>query len=108
MAGQFVAGPVYDALLHTLFLGFVFSMIFGHAPVIVPAVLGVQVPYTPIFYLHLGLLHLSLLLRVVGDGLLLFPLRRWGGLLNEVAVLLFLLVTAVAAQRGKKNEKLRK
>ncbi|MFZ1396526.1 MAG: hypothetical protein WAS33_06505 [Candidatus Promineifilaceae bacterium] len=106
--GQYVAGPVYDALLHTLFLGFVFSMIFGHAPVIVPAVLGVQVPYTPIFYLHLGLLHLSLLLRVVGDGLLLFPLRRWGGLLNEVAVLLFLLVTAVAVQRGKKNKKLRK
>ncbi|GJM41979.1 MAG: hypothetical protein DHS20C20_22610 [Ardenticatenaceae bacterium] len=103
--GQYVAGPVYDALLHTLFLGFVFSMIFGHAPVIVPAVLGVQVPYTPIFYLHLGLLHLSLVLRVVGDGLLSFPLRRWGGLLNEVAVLLFLLVTAVAARRGKKNEK---
>lgn len=106
--GQYVAGPVYDALLHTLFLGFVFSMIFGHAPVIVPAVLGVQVPYTPIFYLHLGLLHLSLLLRVGGDWLLWLPLRRWGGLLNEVAVLLFLLVTAVAVRRGKKNEKLGK
>src|SRR5690606_5110742 len=38
--GQYVAGPVYDALLHTIFLGFVFSMIFGHAPVIIPAVLG--------------------------------------------------------------------
>lgn len=106
--GQYVAGPIYDALLHTIFLGFVFSMIFGHAPVIIPAVLGIQVLYTPLFYIHLGLLHLSLLMRVVGDLLLWLPLRRWGGLLNEVAVLLFLLVTAVAVRRGKKNDKSRK
>ena len=38
--GQQAAGPIYDAQLHTLFLGFVFGMIFGHAPVIFPAVLG--------------------------------------------------------------------
>lgn len=106
--GQYVAGPIYDALLHTIFLGFVFSMIYGHAPVIVPAVLGVQVAYTPLFYVHLALLHLSLVMRVVGDLLLWLPLRRWGGLLNEVAVLLFLLVTAVAVLRGKKNGQSRK
>ena len=29
-------GPRYDAALHTFFIGFVFSMIFGHAPVIFP------------------------------------------------------------------------
>lgn len=101
--GQHVAGPIYDALLHTIFLGFVFSMIFGHAPVIVPAVLGIQVPYTPLFYVHLALLHLSLVMRVLGDLLLWLPLRRWGGLLNEVAIVLFLLVTATAILRGKKN-----
>ncbi|MBE2223551.1 MAG: hypothetical protein IAF02_18565 [Anaerolineae bacterium] len=106
--GQYVAGPVYDALLHTIFVGFVFSMIFGHAPVIIPAVLGIQVPYTPLFYVHLALLHLSLVMRVAGDLLLWLPLRRWGGLLNEVAIVLFLLVTAVAVWRGKKNDKSRK
>lgn len=106
--GQYVAGPIYDALLHTIFLGFVFSMIFGHAPVIVPAVLGVQVPYTPLFYAHLALLHISLGLRVVGDLLLWLSLRRWGGMLNEVAVVGFLLVTVVAVRRGKVNEKTRK
>ncbi len=100
-----VAGPLYDAMLHTIFLGFVFSMIFGHAPVIVPAVLGVQVPYSPIFYSYLILLHVSLVLRVAGDLLLQMQLRRWGGLLNEVAVLLFLLVTAVAVWRGKKQKR---
>ena len=79
-------------------------MIFGHAPVIVPAVLGVQVPYSPLFYVHLALLHLSLVLRVAGDLLFWLPMRRWGGLLNEVAVLLFLLVTAVAVLVGRKRE----
>jgi hypothetical protein len=99
--GRLPAGPVYDAMLHTIFLGFVFSMIFGHAPVIIPAVVGIQIPYTPLFYAHLTLLHLSLVLRIAGDFLLSPPARRWGGLLNEVAILLFLLVTAAAARRGR-------
>ena len=51
----------------------------------------------------LGLLHLSLVMRVMGDWLLWLPLRRWGGLLNEVAVVLFLLVTAVVAIYGRKK-----
>lgn len=38
-AGAVYAGPLYDALLHSLFVGFVFAMIFGHAPIIVPALL---------------------------------------------------------------------
>jgi len=91
--GGYVAGPVYDAMLHSLFLGFVFSMIFGHAPVIIPAVLRVAVPYRPIYYVHLALLHISLILRVAGDLALGPVARRWGGLLNVVAVLLFLAVT---------------
>lgn len=99
--GQYAAGLVYDAMLHTIFVGFVFSMIFGHMPIILPAITGIQVPYTPVFYGHLLLLHVSLVLRVVGDLLLSLPLRRWGGLLNEVAIVLFLLVTAVSVMRGK-------
>src|SRR5690606_28414698 len=30
----------YDAIVHTFFLGFVFSMIFAHGPIILPCVLG--------------------------------------------------------------------
>ena len=48
------AGAQYDAILHALFVGFVFSMIFGHALIIFPAVLGVRVAYRRIFYLPLG------------------------------------------------------
>ena len=103
---SFAAGPIYDALLHTLFLGFVMSMIFGHAPVIIPAVMGVRIPYRPAFYAHLLLLHVSLILRVAGDLLPNWPARRWGGMLNEVAILLFLAVTIMAA-RTKKPEPVR-
>lgn len=91
--GAYVAGPIYDAMLHTVFLGFVFSMIFGHAPVIIPAVLRVPVPYRPVFYAHLALLHVSLATRVVGDLAMSPAIRRWGGLFNVVAILLFLVVT---------------
>jgi hypothetical protein len=101
--GRYPAGPIYDAMLHTIFLGFVFSMIFGHAPVIIPAVMGVPIKYLPIFYVHLSLLHLSLILRVAGDLLLWLPARQWGGLLNEVAVVLFLMVTVFAASQGMKK-----
>ena len=66
-----MAGPYYDAMLHTVFVGFVFAMIFGHAPIIVPAILGrTPSPYHPALYGPLALLHASLLLRVTGDLLL--------------------------------------
>lgn len=99
------SGPIYDALLHTLFLGFVMSMIFGHAPVIIPSVMGVKVPYTPAFYAHLILLHVSLVVRVAGDLLSSPALRQWGGLFNEIAILLFLAVTILSARfLGRKKE----
>ena len=89
-AHDFVAGPKYDAMLHAVFLGFVFSMIFAHAPVIFPSITGGALPFRRGFYLHLFLLHGSLLLRVAGD-LFGSPLvQQWGGVGNIVAVLLFL------------------
>jgi hypothetical protein len=86
----------YDALLHSLFLGFIISMIFGHAPIILPAVMGRGMSFRPSFYAHLLLLHLSLLLRVGGDLQNLPLVREWGGMLNVIALLLFLATTARA------------
>ncbi len=102
----FVAGPYYDAMLHAVFLGFVFSMIFGHAPIILPAVLGVGMAFRRAFYLHWALLHLSLLLRIGGDLAEWMPGQRWGGLGNVLAILLFLgnTVRAVAAGPGGTHE----
>jgi hypothetical protein len=98
-APLFVGGMAYDAMLHTLFLGFVFSMIFGHAPIILPAVVNLPVNYTPRFYIHLALLHASLLLRIVGDLTLTPALQHWGGLLNVCAVVLFLGSTLLATRQ---------
>ena len=84
------AGFLYDAMLHALFLGFVFSMIFGHAPIILPAVMPIDVTYRPRFYVHLILLQLSLVVRVIADLLAAQPVRQWAGLINVLAVLIFL------------------
>lgn len=94
---QPAGGLAYDAALHALFLGFVMSMVFAHAPVIVPAVLRVRLPFHSRFYLHLGLLHASLALRLLGGDLAgNIRLWQWGGATGEVAILLFLVATAGA------------
>lgn len=100
-SGFVPAGPRFDAVLHAIFVGFVFSMIFGHAPLILPAVLGIRPVWTPRFYLHLALLHGALGLRVAGDLLDGFALRKLGSWGNAVAIGVFLISTvwAVASQR---------
>ncbi len=94
----FAGGPFYDAMLHTILLGFVFSMIFGHAPIIIPAILGTGIVYRPFFYAHLILLHLSLVMRVVGDLGNMPSLRLWSGMLNVAAILLFIGNTILAVR----------
>jgi len=98
--GAQVAGPRYDAELHVIFIGFVISMIFGHAPIIFPAILGVPINFQPAFYIQLILLHASLALRVVADYANLYTLRMWGGLLNEVAILLFIAMTVYSIRKS--------
>lgn len=98
-AEYFGAGPVYDAMLHSLLLGYVFSMIFAHAPLMAPTLLGTGVPYQPGFYATLGLLHASLILRILGDMLAVPGLRQWGGLLNVAALLLFAAGLALTLRR---------
>ena len=95
----YTAGPIYDAKLHAVFVGFVFSMVFGHAPIIFPAVLGSPIAYRRHFYIPLVLLHLSLALRLASDFGGLVTLRQWGGLLNALAILLFLLLILLNALR---------
>lgn len=90
-------GPAYDASLHAVFLGFVMSMVFAHAPVIVPAVLRVPLPFRHGFYAQLALLHASLALRLIGGDLAgSVPLWQAGGIGGEIAILLFFGASAAA------------
>lgn len=98
--GALYAGPDYAAMLHAFLLGFVFSMIFGHAPIILPAITCLRLNYSPLFYGHLILLHAALIYRTYGSLTLDFTAQRWGGLLNVVAILLFMTVTVGSILRS--------
>jgi hypothetical protein len=90
-----------DAGLHAVLLGFVFSMVFGHAPIIFPAVTRAAMPYHWSFYIPLVLLQASLAIRIAGDLSEVADWRRLGGMANAAALLLFVLGTIAAVVRGK-------
>lgn len=95
-----LGAPVRDVALHALGLGFVFSMVMGHAPVILPAIARIKMQYGWPFYLPLAALHASLVLRF-GLGLFNAEWRAAGALLNAFAMLAFALTAlgGIAAWR---------
>jgi hypothetical protein len=99
VAGLPPSNLTIDAMLHAIFLGFVFSMIFGHAPIILPAVLPVDITYRPVFYGPLVLLQSTLVMRIIADLTLNFALRQWAGLFNVLAILFFLATMLLSAKR---------
>ena len=92
--GWVVSGPIYDAVLHAVFVGFVLSMVFAHAPIILPAVARIAIPFHRALYVPLGVLHAGVLVRIVGDLAGLSEVRRVGGALNAVALASFLAAVA--------------
>lgn len=95
-------GASYDAVLHTYFLGFVFAMIFGHAPIIFPAVLNIPITFKSRFYLHLALLTVSLAARVLADFRGWPAVRAWSAAGNAIAILTFVISTAAATMGSRK------
>ena len=90
LGGAARSGIAYDGVIHAVFLGFTISMIMAHAPVILPAVLRIKLPYHPIMYVPAATLHATLLLRVgVGDLRGLPTIVKIGGVGNIVALLMF-------------------
>ncbi|WP_211217937.1 hypothetical protein [Microbacterium luticocti] len=102
------AQPVYDTVVHAVFLGYTISMIMAHATTILPAVLHITLPYRPAFWVPAALLQLSLVVRLwVGDGLAVPAGWQIGGVLGVIALLLFVLTALGSAIAGpvRKNEK---
>jgi hypothetical protein len=91
----------YDVVLHLFFLGFVFSMIFAHGPVILPGVLALQVrPYSSLLYIPLAVLTISIVLRACADaGLLDAGLRELSGWMSAGSILLYFAILAGATLR---------
>jgi hypothetical protein len=84
----------YDAIIHTFFLGFAFSMIFAHGPVILPGVLGIGVkPYHNVLYLPIATSMVSLILRLLSDLMVLPPMvRAWSGWISAGCILLYFII----------------
>ena len=101
-AGAFQPGAILrDAALHALLLGFVFSMVFGHAPIILPAVTRLRLHWHVGFYLPLIVLHLSLAARVIAGVDEWFALRQVAAISNAVAIALFMLIVVTSLRRGR-------
>ncbi|AWN39569.1 hypothetical protein [Methylobacterium durans] len=79
----------YDMAVHAVLLGFVLSMVFGHALVILPAVGGVRVRYAPVLYGPLTVLHASVVFRLGADLFGSEAGRRWSSIATVIAILSF-------------------
>ena len=89
----------YDAAIHAIAIGFVLSMIFGHAPIILPAVIGLRVGYSAAVYGPLALLHLSVLLRVTADLFERVELRAISGPVTIVALAGYAATLMIASRK---------
>lgn len=97
----------YDAVLHSFFIGFVFSMIFSHAVIVLPAVTGLVVKvYRPILYLWFVLLQASLIVRIVSDVVVDVLCRKIAGMANGLSILLFFVSMAVIMRNEIQKRKL--
>lgn len=97
--------PLRDLALHALGVGFVFSMMFAHAPVILPALTRLKLRFGPHFYLPLALLHASLAIRAAGALDIRF--LSAGALGHAVAIAAFMvtLLASALAWRWKEAER---
>jgi hypothetical protein len=89
----------YDAAVHAIAIGFVLSMIFGHAPIILPAVIGLRIRYSSAVYLPLVLLHVSVLLRVAADLFERVELRAISGPVTIVALAGYAATLMIASRK---------
>lgn len=104
LAGALAPGHAWrDAAVHALALGFVFAMVFGHAPIIFPAVARVKIPYHPAFYLPLLALHASLAWRIGGGLAGDFAVQQGGAAANAGALLLFIATVLGSVARGRRQ-----
>jgi hypothetical protein len=90
------AGPLYDAALHGVFVGYVLSMVLAHAPIILPAVARISIPFHPVLWFAPALLHAALVARMVGDLAGVALLRQLGSIGNALALAAFVLSVLLA------------
>ena len=88
-----LGGSAYEIVIHAITVGFAFSMILAHAPVIIPAIVHRALPYHRLMWLPYGLLHAGMAVRVA--GLLAGTTGIWqiGGAVGVAAIGAFMVLT---------------
>jgi hypothetical protein len=82
-------GLFYDLYLHTFFLGFTFSMIWAHAPIILPRVLNINLNlYHPVLWFGWFVFQFTLLGRIASSLLGFSEWRSFFGIYNGWSILL--------------------
>lgn len=109
LAGALTPGsPLRDAALHALFLGFVFAMVCGHAPIIVPALTRLPLRWHRGFYLPLALLYGTLALRVAAGLRTALPAQQWAASGNALTLALFAVLLAESLIAGQRTARQRR
>ncbi|SDD33024.1 hypothetical protein SAMN04488104_102452 [Algoriphagus faecimaris] len=86
----------YDLFLHSFFLGFVFSMIWAHAPIIFPLIFGIkESPFHPILWIPWALFQLTLIGRILSSSMSWTDERKWMAIANGFGILLMFLAMAI-------------
>ncbi|MFB6374578.1 MAG: hypothetical protein ABEN55_15980 [Bradymonadaceae bacterium] len=98
--GSIPGGFLFDAQWHAIFVGFVLTMIFAHAPVVLRAIARRRIAYHPALYVAPVVLHLSLAVRLYGDWAASPYWRLAGGLGNAAAIATFALVAILRLRRA--------
>jgi hypothetical protein len=106
LAGALQPGsPLRDASLHALLLGFVFSMVFGHAPIILPAVSTLKFRWHAGFYVPLAALHLGLGARLFAGLTGNFALRQQAAIANSIALVLFMMLVITSLRSSRQSRR---
>ena len=90
---QGLSGSAYEIVIHCITVGFAFSMILAHAPVIIPAIVHRALPYHRLMWLPYVLLHAGLVVRVAGLLAGTAGVWRIGGVVGVAAILVFMVFT---------------
>ncbi|AOF81144.1 putative membrane protein [Methyloversatilis sp. RAC08] len=97
--GALSPGALPAAGLHAVLLGFVLAMVFGHAPIMLPALLRLRPVYSAWARVPLWLLAASLLLRLGASSAGDLPALALAGVGHAVAIVLFGVVMVAAVRR---------
>ncbi len=83
--------------MHAIAIGFVLSMVFGHALIIFPAVIGLPLRYTPVLYAPLALLQFSVAMRVLADLMWWSEARALSAIVTVISLVVFAATVIAAA-----------